>query len=419
MMENFQLFIINLFSLGFTTCMLYACLKPNHYFKYGFTIYLSIFFLTFFIQLVILPVPDPILGCLWIIPHYLFSLSSFQCSAKDAIAAPLTYSCYTSAFLLLSTLLLNTLRTAFFPAISSNTYFFFFLILVILSSCASLILVYHFTFWRILPWWLVLPFFILFVADSFGHAFVDIRFQNSTFLVFSALIFVNMLISLFIWALFEKKHRLSRHIAYIQHQQKLQLEYYSSLCSERDALIEFQKESIQQIHSLQQACTAPDPANANTLLHSIHQKMQKNYLLLPTQNHAVDALLQNKFHLAEAKGCHLLSSLVLKNDLEIDSMDLICILANLLDNAIFACSPGDTIQISGVAQKGLLILEVRNPYHSQKLPKQFQLPHLKADGHGSGLSSVQHTAEKYGGQLSLLPHNGIVTARVTLELHES
>lgn len=418
-MENIQFFIINLVSFGLTTGMLYICLKPNHYFKYGFTIYLSIFLLIFFIQLVVLPVPDPILGSLWIIPHYLFSLTSFECSPKDAIAAPLTYNCYISVLLLLFTLLLNTLQSVFSPAISPNAYFFFFLIALILSSCASLTLVYHFTFWRRLPWWLLVLCFILFAADSMAHTFVDVRFQNNTFLVFSALIFANMLISLFIWVLFEKKNRLFRHIAYIQSQHKLQLEYYSSLCSERNALIAFQQESIQQIHALRQVCATSNSADAYTLLHSICQKMQKNYLLVPTQNHAVDALLQNKFHLAETKGCHLLSSLILKPDLSIDSMDLICILANLLDNAIFACNAGDTIQISGVAQKGLLILEVRNPYHSQNLPKQFQLPHLKADGHGSGLSSVQHTAEKYGGQLSLFPRDGVVTARVTLELHES
>lgn len=418
-MDITQIFIANLISFGFSIAMFCVCLKPNHYFKYGFTLYLSVFFLTFFIQLVVLPAPDPILGCFWIIPHYLFSLSCFQCSAKDAIAAPLTYSCCSSALFLLSTLLLNALQTAFFPDISSNAYFFCILILMILVFFASLALVSHFTFWRILPWWLLLPCFLLFVAESFGHALVDDTFSNRTALGFSALIFSNMLIILSIWVLFEKKRHLSRHIAYIQEQQKLQLEYYSSLCAEHDALIAFQKESIQQIHTLQQACTAPNPADADTLLHSIHQKMQKNYLLVPTHNNAVDALLQNKFHLAETKGCHLLSSLVLKNDLAIDCMDLICILANLLDNAISACSPRDTIQISGVAQKGLLILEVRNPDHGQKLPKQFQLPHLKANGHGSGLSSVEHTAEKYGGQLSLLSHNGIVTARVTLELHES
>ncbi len=205
MIEPIPLLISNLISFGFSIAMFCVCLKPNHYFKYGFTLYLSVFFLTFFIQLVVLPAPDPILGCFWILPHYLFSLSCFQCSAKDAIAAPLTYSCCSSALFLLSTLLLNALQTAFFPDISANAYFFCILILMILVFSASLALVSHFTFWRILPWWLLLPCFLLFVADSFGHALVDDTFSNRTALGFSALIFSNMLIILSIWVLFEKR----------------------------------------------------------------------------------------------------------------------------------------------------------------------------------------------------------------------
>lgn len=416
MTTNIQFLIINLISFGFSTFMLYAFLKPNHYFKYGLMIYSAIFVLLFFIQLVILPSPDPLLGCCWILPFYLFSLSCFQCSTKESIAAPLVNSCLFSTFFLSSMVLFHLTQAVFFPESSASADFIVFIILEILSSLASLWIMQRFSFWKSLPWWILIPCFVIFFILSNANVLVNVTLENNFVLCLITLIFANMLIVLLVWFFFEKKKRLSRSIAYIQSQQKLQLEYYFALCIERESLIAFQKESIQQVHRLQQICTSNNREEAIALLDSISERMQPGYLLMSTQNDAVDILLQNKFRLAKAQNCHLVSSLLLENSSSIDDIDLVCILANLLDNALLACQSGDTIQVSGVAQKGLLVLEVHNPFHGQQLPKRFDLPCLTANGHGSGLSSVQHTASKYGGLLSLSHNGDIITAQVTLEL---
>ena len=418
MTGSLQYLVVNFISFCFAVCMLCICLKPNHYFKYGFLLYLASFVLIFCIQLVILPEPDLILGCLWVIPHYLFSLSCFQCSVKESIAAPLTYSfCYGVLFII-SQLLLNQVDTLFPAVLTGNGRFWISLFAVLLSGCAALSIMCHFTFWRRVPWWLLIPFFLVFLLSSFGYALVDAGFRNNDSMMFLLLLFLNALFFSAVWTFFQKKRRLHRQISYIEEQQRMQLEYYEVLCSERDALIAFQKRSLQQVHSLQQVCTASAPAYVSSLLQSFCRTMKKDYLLVSSHDQAIDALLQYKFHIAQEKNCRLFSSLVLDDISGVDKMDLVCILGNLLDNAISSCDAGDSVQVSGAAQKGLLALEVCNPYHGQVLPKQFRLPHLRENGHGSGLASVQHTAEKYGGQLSLRSHNGMVTASVTLVLDE-
>ena len=95
--------------------------------------------------------------------------------------------------------------------------------------------------------------------------------------------------------------------------------------------------------------------------------------------------------------------------------DAVSIYANLIDNALAACRAGETVHVNGIVRQGVAVLEVRNPAHEgEALPSAFRRPLQPGRRRGIGLASVQRTAGRYGGALTLRTEGGSVVARVVL-----
>lgn len=96
-------------------------------------------------------------------------------------------------------------------------------------------------------------------------------------------------------------------------------------------------------------------------------------------------------------------------ELPFEKPDLCALFANALDNAIEACAALDAgsrqIELSARAAKGILAVEVRNPFGGQLsggLPKTTK---QDAANHGYGLRSIQEIA-KYGGSMEIRQEEG-------------
>ena len=107
----------------------------------------------------------------------------------------------------------------------------------------------------------------------------------------------------------------------------------------------------------------------------------------------------------------------------IDKPDLAVMFGNILENAVEACKLVDKdrfITVTGeytqeTAKPAKLSLIVKNNYKIE--------PHTNEDGvflsskhkeNGIGISSVNHIAERYGGNCSFVPENGIFTVSVLI-----
>ncbi len=109
-----------------------------------------------------------------------------------------------------------------------------------------------------------------------------------------------------------------------------------------------------------------------------------------------------------------------------DAVDLYCLLGNALDNAIEGVSqlsdPEEkTIAVNIFSRSGLVIIQVEN-YYEGELEMAEGLPRTrKRNGryHGFGLKSIQTTAEKYGGFVTVHTADHIFLLRVTVPWTDS
>lgn len=138
-----------------------------------------------------------------------------------------------------------------------------------------------------------------------------------------------------------------------------------------------------------------------------------------TGNLALDALVNYKYATATAKDINMKCLLEVPAELFVEGTDLCIILENLLNNALEAVQnmPESERTISLAVQliKGILIITVENPFQGEILrDSRGKFRSGKVGDHGIGLLSVERTAEKYDGELSISYEAGTFHVSVML-----
>ena len=117
------------------------------------------------------------------------------------------------------------------------------------------------------------------------------------------------------------------------------------------------------------------------------------------QNPIVDAFLYDKVQEAEKKGIRVVPKILLPSALPISNTDLIVLFANIMDNAIEACSSIENadITISAAISKGYLVVRETNPFSAESSAKARRIPELER---GVGFHILDDLAEKYNGNFT-------------------
>lgn len=155
----------------------------------------------------------------------------------------------------------------------------------------------------------------------------------------------------------------------------------------------------------------------------IEKMLQENSLnrhgTAETGNLALDALINYKYTAAVSGNTRMECRLEVPAELFVNGTDLCVILENLINNALEAVQklPEEERRISLTVQlrKGALIITVENPYQGEIIMDSHgKIKSSKPGEHGIGLLSVERTAEKYDGDVSISHENGTFRVSVIL-----
>lgn len=133
---------------------------------------------------------------------------------------------------------------------------------------------------------------------------------------------------------------------------------------------------------------------ASEYIGSLTQTVRRSVAVVNTNNPIVDAILNQKYYHAAACGVTLEFDLCNLSDCKINSVDLVVVVSNLLDNAIEAAQkvPGQPfVHIRMRNESGELILSVINDVKENvTIPDDCAIPSSKGGGktHGYGLLNV-------------------------------
>lgn len=272
-----------------------------------------------------------------------------------------------------------------------------------------------FSAWRRLPVWVPIG---LMTADRLGGLFslgMEARglipssgLSLDSLLLLGCFSSVVLVLGIAAALLVRQDRRSTRlYIEQLERQRRLELDYYRSLS---DTLQEFRLLRHDLRHYLNLLGDAPAQLRQDlqaTLDHAGQVELCGDPYL--------NAVLFGKMRLAREKQVHLEARAALDGPAPVSGSALICAASNLLENALEAAHPGETVELTAVCRAGMLVMEIANPLHEGDIfPPRQGFSRKGGSLHGLGITSVRRVLAEADGSLTLETREGRAVARVLL-----
>lgn len=156
-------------------------------------------------------------------------------------------------------------------------------------------------------------------------------------------------------------------------------------------------------------------------LASLDQDLTSVDTVVKTGNVMVDAILNSKLSMAQAKGISVNAKATVSPELPVAQTDLCVILGNLLDNAMEACMKQAAQQERFIRVyigrfKGQFYISVSNSVGGALKKQNGAYQTTKAGSHGFGLRRVDALIEKYGGYRNRQDEGDVFATEVMLPI---
>lgn len=267
------------------------------------------------------------------------------------------------------------------------------------------------------------------IVSIIGCVFLIIYWTRPTFLM--ARPFPNQLLYVCIWGLF-----LMTHLMMLKNMSSI---YRELTAQNKIALVEMSNHQLNiQLSMIQDSVEETrrihhDMRHHNLLIAQYAQKGQVYELLrylgeyekasdiqaepAYCENLAANNILCAYIRKAKKLGIEVLSDVALEQDLAIQDIDLVAILANLMENAIHGCihseKPEPFIELNIRRKASKLVIYARNTA-SEDIQFENNIPKSKVRD-GIGISSIISSAKRYGGEYDFSLENGIFSCQLLLK----
>jgi sensor histidine kinase YesM len=201
-------------------------------------------------------------------------------------------------------------------------------------------------------------------------------------------------------------------VSILAHNQKLQQEenfyemnrmYYKNLEQEQLKVRKLRHDMANHLQAMSAMPESELHAYLNELMSSPAMEHSKKYC----ENNVVNIVLSSKAAIMEQKSITFETSAAVPENIPVKDAELCAVVANSLDNAVEACEKLPKLErhvsVKAAAQKGLFVLNVKNPEGAHSILENGLPVTTKGDtaSHGLGLAGIKDIAERYGGGIEI------------------
>ena len=170
-------------------------------------------------------------------------------------------------------------------------------------------------------------------------------------------------------------------------------------------------EFTNHIAALRTLLSRGDVAGAQEYIAGVDKAVAASTTIMNTHNPLLDSILTRKYEEAARQGVTVYFDLCDLKEFPLNGVDMVTVLANLLDNAVYAAAQADPSEVYVRIRKteNEYLLSVRNRVRQDvELPPDGQLPRTtrKEPGHGMGLTNVRDVLLRYGAEYMLSCRDG-------------
>lgn len=236
----------------------------------------------------------------------------------------------------------------------------------------------------------------------------DGKMATTTMLVITVGLTVAVLVHLGIVEMFNDQV-VQRQNLYFQAQ--LEQQKAEALLDSYTAQRRLTHEFTNHIAALRTLLTQGDVAGAQAYIAGVDKAVAASTTIMNTHNPLLDSILTRKYEEAARQGVTVYFDLCDLKDFPLNGVDMVTVLANLLDNAAYAAAQADPPEVYVRIRKteDEYLLSVRNRVQKDvDLPPDGQLPRTtrKEPGHGMGLTNVREVLLRHGAEYTLSCRDG-------------
>lgn len=175
--------------------------------------------------------------------------------------------------------------------------------------------------------------------------------------------------------------------------------------SSTDDLQSFRHDLNNQFIAMFELLSVKKYDDMQNMLGKLYEQTQANEIYSNTGNTAIDSIINYKFQNALNDRINIETQIAVPSDIKIDTVDIITILGNLLDNALASVMETENryILLKIVYTKGRLVIRTANTYSNEIKYSGDDIITTKSDTvhHGYGLKNIADTVEKYSGYMDI------------------
>lgn len=145
-------------------------------------------------------------------------------------------------------------------------------------------------------------------------------------------------------------------------------------------------------------------------------EIESHVMMRFCENTAANSILCAYVRKAEQYGINVLYDVVMEQDIGIKDIDIVAILANLMENAIHGCllseSSEPQIEVYITCRTSKLVIFISNTVRYDVVLEN----HLPRSKDGIGISSILHSAALYGGEYDFQSNDGVFSCQLLLKI---
>ena len=193
--------------------------------------------------------------------------------------------------------------------------------------------------------------------------------------------------------------------------------YYRVLSEDNEKLRKIRHDIDNHLYTMQALLEEGNVKEANDYVRQVISDSKPLSHFPDCENVVVASYLEKKYDDCKEAGLLLEGDVYLPSVTSVSNPNLICIFANLIDNAIEACSShkGSHILLQTVLKDPYLTISCNNPVYDQNLSKKRKIPELER---GIGSVILNQIAEKYDGYFSVQHDKDSYHAEIILKLKQ-
>lgn len=218
------------------------------------------------------------------------------------------------------------------------------------------------------------------------------------------------------------KRKMQRENAYLEQLNEMQFKHYHDLDNYYNEIRAMRHDIVNHLHTMQILLEKGEHDECESYTNSLISQFGKHNINF-CENKTIDAVLHDKANEAEKKGIDFSASVNVRSDISIKPIDLVCIFANLLDNAIDSAAKCENkfIRIKAAETDERLVIKCENSCSGKiKINSDNTIKTTKNDPlhHGFGTKIIKSSAERYGGCIFCEAEDDIFNYTVMIPLNE-